>query len=78
MILVDNAALVLEGLGTSQYASGKFFGIEKAFLIGEPRADYPFQGSNRKSYSATLVDLEACSKYPLSRQSAQRAPDRRR
>ena len=36
IILVDNAALKLEGLGTSQYASGKFFGIEKAILVGAP------------------------------------------
>jgi iduronate 2-sulfatase len=58
VILAENAALAIEGLGTSGYASGKFFGVEKAFLIGAPRPDYSFQGSNRKSYSATLVDLE--------------------
>jgi hypothetical protein len=62
VILVENAALAIDGLGTSGYASGKFFGVEKAFLIGDPRPDYPFQGSNRKSYSATLVDLEALLK----------------
>lgn len=59
IILVDNAALIVEGLGTSGYASGKFFGVDKAFLIGDPRPDYTFQGSPRKSYSATLVDLDA-------------------
>ena len=59
VILVENAALVLDGLGTGGYASGKFFGIEKAFLIGAPEPDYTFQGSQRKSYSATLVDLES-------------------
>ena len=37
VILVDNAVLVIAGLGTSQYASGKFFDIEKAILIGCPR-----------------------------------------
>ena len=43
----------------SQYASGKFFGIEKAILIGAPGPDYTFQGSEKKSYAATLVDLES-------------------
>jgi len=62
LILVENAALAVEGLGTSGYASGKFFGVEKAFLIGAPRPEYSFQGTNRKSYSATLVDLEALLK----------------
>ena len=59
VILVENAALVLDGLGTGGYASGKFFGIEKAFLIGASEPDYTFQGSKRKSFSATLVDLES-------------------
>src|SRR5262249_37409500 len=57
VILVDNAALVLEGLGTTPYASGKFFGIDKAILIGAQGQDYPFQGTNRKLYAARLVDL---------------------
>jgi hypothetical protein len=59
VILVDNAALVLAGLGTGQYASGKFLGIEKAILIGARGPDYTFQGTEKKSYAATLVDLES-------------------
>jgi uncharacterized sulfatase len=62
IILVDNAALVLEGLGTSEYASGKFFGIDKAILVGGPGPEYTFQGSKRKRFAATLVDLEALLK----------------
>jgi nicotinamidase-related amidase len=59
IILVDNAALVVPGLDTGGYASGKFFSVEQAFLIGTPREDYTFQGRPRKSYFATLVDLNA-------------------
>ena len=59
IILVDNVALTIAGLGTSNYASGKFFGVDKAILIGAPGPDFLFQGSNRKSYSATLFDLES-------------------
>ncbi len=58
IILVDNAALVIGGLGTSEYASGKFFGVERAILVGTPRADYMFRGSPKKSYDASLVDLD--------------------
>lgn len=64
VILVDNTALVIEGLGTSQYASGKFFNIEKAILIGVQGSDQLFQGTSKKSYAATLVDLEAVLKIP--------------
>jgi hypothetical protein len=58
IILVENAALVLAGLGTSEYPSGKFFGIDKAILVGAARPDYVFRGAPTKSYHATLVDLE--------------------
>ena len=58
IILVDNTALVIEGLGTSQYASGKFFNVKKAILIGAQGEDQLFQGNKKKSYAATLVDLE--------------------
>ena len=34
-------------------------GIEKAILIGAQGPDYTFQGTEKKSYAATLVDLEA-------------------
>ncbi len=64
VILVDNTALVIEGLGTSQYPSGKFFNVEKAILIGAQGEDRPFQGTMKKSYAATLVDLEAVLKIP--------------
>jgi hypothetical protein len=59
IILVESAALVVDGLGTEGYASGKFFSVEKAFLIGAQRDDYTFQVSPRKSYSATLIDRDA-------------------
>ncbi|MBI3861420.1 MAG: CocE/NonD family hydrolase [Planctomycetia bacterium] len=59
VILVENAALIIAGLGTSQYPSGKFFNVEKAILIGAPGPEQLFQGNKKKSYSATLVDLEA-------------------
>jgi hypothetical protein len=59
LILVENAVLAVEGLGASGYANGKFFGVDKAFLIGAPRPDYLFQETNRKSFSARLVDLDA-------------------
>lgn len=62
VILVDNTALVMEGLGTSQYPSGKFFNVEKAILIGSQLPEREFQGMKKKSYSATLVDLEALLK----------------
>ena len=62
VILVDNTALVIAGLGTSQYASGKFFNVDKAILIGIPGPDQLFQGNNKKSFAATLVDLEAVLK----------------
>lgn len=62
VILVDNTALVMEGLGTSQYPSGKFFNVDKAILIGAQGADRLFQGTKKKSYTATLVDLEAVLK----------------
>ncbi|MDB5341042.1 MAG: hypothetical protein JWN70_6661 [Planctomycetaceae bacterium] len=64
VILVDNTALVIAGLGTSQYASGKFFNVEKAILIGAAGPDQLFQGNNKKSFAATLVDLEAVLKTP--------------
>src|SRR5436189_4646114 len=62
VILVENTALVIEGLGTSKYPSGKFFNIEKAILIGVQGSDQMFQGAKKKSYAATLVDLEAVLK----------------
>ncbi|MBC7818964.1 MAG: isochorismatase family protein [Planctomycetaceae bacterium] len=65
VILVDGTALVIEGLGTSQYPSGKFFNVEKAILIGVQGPDQLFQGTMKKSYAATLVDLEAVLKAEL-------------
>jgi hypothetical protein len=62
IVLVDNAVLVLEGLGTGDYASGKFFGIEQAILVGAPRPDYLFRGQPKKCYDAQVVDLEALLK----------------
>src|SRR5262249_16950309 len=70
VIVVDNTALEMEGLGTSQYASGKFFNVEKAILIGAQGPDQLFQGTMKKSYTATRVDLEAVLK------SAQSVPNR--
>ena len=64
VILVDGTALVIEGLGTSQYPSGKFFNVEKAILIGAQGPDQLFQGTMKKSYAATLVDLEAVLTIP--------------
>lgn len=64
VILVDNTALVVEGLGTSRYAGGKFFSVEKAFLIGAQGPDQLFQGNKKKSDAATMVDLEAVLKIP--------------
>lgn len=58
VILVENVALVLEGLGTSKYASGKFFAVSKAILVGAPGEDTTYQGTKKKTYAATLVDLE--------------------
>ncbi len=58
VILVDGTALELEGLGTSSYASGKFFGVDKAILVGEKGADFMFQGTPRKLFAAKLVDLD--------------------
>jgi hypothetical protein len=51
VILVDNT-IGDRRLGASQYASGKFFNIEKAILIG---AEVPqlFQGTKKKSYGGT-------------------------
>lgn len=62
IILVDNAVLVVEGLGTEAYASGKFFGIEQALLVGAQRSDYVFRGQAKKCYDAQVVDLEAALK----------------
>ena len=64
VILVDGTALVIDRLGTSQYPSGKFFNVEKAFLVGAQGPDQLFQGAMKKSYAATLVDLEAVLKVP--------------
>jgi hypothetical protein len=64
LILVDNVALEMEGLGSSQYASGKFLGVEKAILIGSSGPDYTFRGSKKKMFSATLVDLESLLPVP--------------
>lgn len=62
IILVDNAALVLEGLGTSKYAAGKFFGVDQAILVGAQKSDYLFRNQPKKFYEAKLVDLEAALK----------------
>src|SRR4029078_10475598 len=62
VILVENTALVIEGLKTSQYPSGKFFNVEKAILIGVQGSDQLFQGAKKQSYAATLVDLETVLK----------------
>ena len=62
VILVDNVALVMTGLGTSKYASGKFFGLDQAILVGAQGEDYTFQGTARKRFAAKLIDLEALVK----------------
>lgn len=59
IILVDNATLVIAGLGTADYSHGKFFGIPQAILVGAAREDYVFRSQPKKCYDAKLVDLEA-------------------
>lgn len=59
VILVDNAALVVSGLNTGAWSSGKFFGIDSAILVGEQRPDYLFRNSPKKCFEAVLVDLNA-------------------
>jgi nicotinamidase-related amidase len=64
LVLVDNVVLLMEGLGTSEYASGKFLGVDKAILIGGPGPEYTFQGTKRQQFTAKLVELEAILKAP--------------
>jgi squalene-hopene/tetraprenyl-beta-curcumene cyclase len=59
VILVDNAALVVAGLDTAAWSSGKFFGIESAILVVAPRPDYVFRNVPKKCFDAVLVDLGA-------------------
>ncbi len=59
IIQVDGIALLVEGLGTSQYASGKFLYVDKAILIGPLAPITSVQGMERTVYNASLVDLEA-------------------
>src|SRR4051812_1749263 len=58
IIQVDNIALLIEGLGTSKYASGKFFSIDKAILIGPEVPEQTVNGVKRVIYFASLVDLD--------------------
>jgi hypothetical protein len=62
IIQVDNIALQIAGLGTSNYASGKFFSIDKAILIGREIPDQTVKGVKRLVYHASLVDLDAVLK----------------
>jgi hypothetical protein len=62
IIQVDNIALQVAGLGTSNYASGKFFSIDKAILIGPEIPDQTVKGVKRVVYQASLVDLDAVLK----------------
>jgi squalene-hopene/tetraprenyl-beta-curcumene cyclase len=58
IILVENAALVLGGLGTAAYPPGKFFAVDRPILVGEAREDYVFRGQPKKCYDAILVDVD--------------------
>lgn len=62
MIAVDNVAVIIAGLGTSQYASGKFFAVDKAILVGEKGPDQTVNNITRPVFAASLVDLEAVLK----------------
>lgn len=59
ILLVDNVVLAISGLGTGDYAHGKFFGIDWAILVGKQGPDYLFRGSPKKRFDAELVDLES-------------------
>lgn len=58
IIQVENIALVVGGLDTGRYASGKFLAVEPAILIGPEVPDQMVQGVKRVVYAATLVDLD--------------------
>jgi hypothetical protein len=62
IIQVDNIALLIEGLGTSKYASGKFFSIDQAILIGREAPEQTVKGVKRIVYFASLVDLDSLLK----------------
>lgn len=64
VIMVDNRALILSGLGTSEYASGKFLGIEQAILVGGKQPAYTYRGDPKPCFEAKLVDLEKLLKQP--------------
>lgn len=59
IIQVENIALLVEGMGTSQYASGKFLRVDQAILVGEKLPDRTVQGVERPVFKASLVDLKS-------------------
>lgn len=70
VIQVDNIALLLDGLETSKYASGKFLSINKAILIGPLAPEQTVLGAKRIVYTATLVDLDALLKAATANRPA--------
>jgi len=59
VLLIDNTTVVIGGLDTKAWSSGKFFGIESAILVGAARPDFIFRNSPKKCFDAELVDLRA-------------------
>lgn len=59
VLLIDNTTVVIGGLETKGWPSGKFFGIESAILVGAPRPDFVFRNQPKKCFDAGLVDLKA-------------------
>jgi len=59
IVQVENIALLVPGMETSQYPSGKFLRVDKAILVGPKAEKQIVQGAERLLYTATLVDLEA-------------------
>jgi hypothetical protein len=62
IIQVENIALLIEGLETSKYASGKFLSVNKAILIGPEAPEQTVNGVKRVVYFATLIDLDSLLK----------------
>lgn len=62
VIQVADIALVVGGLETSKYASGKFLAVDKALLIGPAVPDQTVLGITRLVFTAKLVDLESLLK----------------
>lgn len=59
IVQVENIALLIAGMETGQYPSGKFLRVEKAILVGPKAEQQIVQGAERLLYTASLVDLEA-------------------